>query len=270
MLRAYMLRATTPLREVTLVYLVVAALTFGITRLRGVAGAEEYVHLLVAALFLLVAVKLAQRERGGMERYGIDLAGLLAPPEETEGETEEETSEGATTPPADPGPLGIWDLARAVRVALPSALREAGVALGLALIIFPPFVVGFHLWHQPEHPFVLQLPPDLLSFALTQVVVVGLPEEALFRGYFQTRLTDAWPRRRRLFWPEVSIPALLSQAALFAVVHFVVDFSPARLAVFFPGLLFGWLRAWRGGIGAAILLHALSNVFADILVRGWL
>ncbi|HJL19019.1 MAG TPA: glutamic-type intramembrane protease, partial [Sandaracinaceae bacterium LLY-WYZ-13_1] len=36
------------------------------------------------------------------------------------------------------------------------------------------------------------------------------------------------------------------------------------------GLLFGWLRAWRGGIGAAMLLHAMSNVLAEILEEGWL
>ncbi|MCC6875407.1 MAG: CPBP family intramembrane metalloprotease, partial [Sandaracinaceae bacterium] len=38
----------------------------------------------------------------------------------------------------------------------------------------------------------------------------------------------------------------------------------------FPGLLFGWMRARRGGIGAALVLHALSNVLADVLERGWL
>ena len=68
----------------------------------------------------------------------------------------------------------------------------------------------------------------------------------------------------------VSLVALVIQAALFALVHFVVDGQPERLAVFFPGLLFGWIRARRGGIGAAILFHALSNLYADVLVRGWL
>lgn len=239
-----------------MVYAVVAGSTFGITRLRDVGPAADYVHLLVAALFLLVAVKLAQREPGGMERHGIALAGLLSPPDE---EHEDRPA----------GPLGLWDLLRAVRDAAPSALREGAIAVGIALVIFPPFAIGFQLYHQPAHPFVLRLPDDMASFALTQLVVVGLPEEALFRGYFQTRLTDAWPRTRRLLGVDVSVGALVGQAALFAVVHFVVDLAPARLAVFFPGLLFGWLRAWRGGIGAAMLLHALSNVYADMLVKGW-
>jgi uncharacterized protein len=99
---------------------------------------------------------------------------------------------------------------------------------------------------------------------------VALPEEAFFRGYVQTRLTDSFPKKVRLLGVPVSPAALLSQAVLFGVLHFAVDFRPERLAVAFPALLFGWLRSWRGGVGAAILVHAMSNVYADILVRGWL
>ena len=245
--------AARPIREIALVYGAVAAATFGITRLRSGALAD-YVHLMVGTLFLVVAMRLAQREPDGMRRYGIDLAGLMTPPEDG----------------ADRGPLGIRDLLRATRAALPSAARELGVALGLCGLIFPPFAVGFRFWHGSAQPFTLQLPDEPLSFALAQVLVVALPEEALFRGYFQTRLGDAFPRKVRVLGVEVCPVALVTQAALFALVHFVVDFSPERLAVFFPGLLFGWLRSWRSGVGAAIAMHALSNVFSDLLVRGWL
>jgi membrane protease YdiL (CAAX protease family) len=57
---------------------------------------------------------------------------------------------------------------------------------------------------------------------------------------------------------------------LFAAIHFLVEPHPARLAVFFPALLFGWTRAWRGGIGAALVLHAMSNLYSEILARSWL
>jgi membrane protease YdiL (CAAX protease family) len=170
----------------------------------------------------------------------------------------------------DGGPFGIRELGRSLRASLPTALREIGIALAVALVVFPPFALGFELYHGPTRPFVPSMPDDAASFALAQVLVVALPEEALFRGYFQTRLTDALPGTREILGVNVSIAALVVQAALFAVVHFIVDFSPARLAVFFPGLVFGWIRAWRGGVGAAILFHAMSNVYADVLVRGWL
>jgi membrane protease YdiL (CAAX protease family) len=142
-------------------------------------------------------------------------------------------------------------------------------------VIFPPFAIAFYAYYAAvdvhiQHSFHPSFAPDFGSFALAQVVVVGLPEEAMFRGYCQTRLTDAFPKTTKLFGAEVSLPALVLQAALFALVHFVVDLDPQRLAVFFPGLLFGWLRAWRRGIGASILLHALSNLYADVLIRSWL
>jgi membrane protease YdiL (CAAX protease family) len=242
------------IREIGYVYAAICVLTFGITRLRGIPPLDEWVHLLVGALFLLTAMKLAQREPNGMQRYGIDLAGVLAPSDDGE----------------DAGPLGLRELARSLRASLPTALREIGVALAVALVIFPPFALGFHVYHGPTTPFVPSMPDDAASFALAQVLVVALPEEALFRGYFQTRLTDALAREHEVLGVRLSIGAVVLQAALFAIVHFVVDFTPARLAVFFPGLVFGWIRAWRGGVGAAILFHAMSNVYADVLVRGWL
>ncbi len=242
------------LREIALVYAAVCGATFLLTRLRT-TPLGDWVEVLVGALFLLVAIRLAQREEHGLERCGIDLSGLLVPPPEDDSRA---------------GPLGLFDLARALRGALPAAVREGSVAIAVAALVFPPFVVAFRLWNGARHPFIWNPPPHFASFVLGQLIVVGLPEEALFRGWFQTRLTDAFPRTRRLLGVELSVPALLAQAALFALIHFVVDGDPRRLAVFFPALLFGWVRAWRRGIGASLTLHALSNVLAKILIRGWL
>ena len=246
----------TPLREVLIVYAAVGLATAAIGALRDVAGLPDVVHLAISALFLGVAMQMARRERDGPLRMGIQLGGLLEPTPDNDARS--------------PGPLGLFDLARAIRAALPSGMRELGFALGLAAIVFPPFGVGFWVFHGPSHPFTWALPEDLGSFALSQFVLVGLPEEAFFRGYVQTRLTDAWPRMRRILGTDVSLPALVVQAVLFALVHLATEPSPEKLAVFFPGLLFGWIRARRGGIGAALAFHALSNVLAEILVQGWL
>jgi uncharacterized protein len=131
-------------------------------------------------------------------------------------------------------------------------------------------VLGFYLWHRPSHPFLLLPHSQLVSYVLTQIVVVGLPEEMLFRGYLQGRLEDAYPQRQRLLGAAISWQAWLLQAALFAVLHFVVDLQPARLMVFFPALLFGWLASRRQGLGAAVFVHAACNLLSDLLVRGWL
>ncbi len=161
-------------------------------------------------------------------------------------------------------------LVRAVLSAAPSGLRELGVAALTAIVLFPPFALAFAMWHGPVGRFDLTLPESAWSFWLGHLVVVGLPEEAFFRGYVQTRLTEAFPRTRRVCLTELSVVAWLLQATLFALVHFVVDLDPARLAVFFPALVFGWLRAFRGGIGAAIVFHAACNFFQAVLVQSWL
>ncbi|MEM9071879.1 MAG: MrtC family glutamic-type intramembrane protease [Myxococcota bacterium] len=242
-----------PLKEVLGVFGLVTALTFAVTRLRGIAPFDEYVHLAVGAFFLFGALWAAQRVENGIHHFGISVGGLL-----------ERAKENA-------GPFGVFDLARIVRDGFPSALREIAVALGIAAIVFPPFALGFSWWHGPDHAFVFRLPPDFASFAAAQVLVVGLPEEAFFRGFVQTRLSDHFgPSARRWLGVDLHVGAWLLQSVLFALIHFAVDLNPARLAVFFPGLLFGWLRAWRGGIGAPIAIHALSNIYSEILVRGWL
>ncbi|MEM9194050.1 MAG: MrtC family glutamic-type intramembrane protease [Myxococcota bacterium] len=249
------------LAELAIVYGVVAVLTVAITLLRYTAAAE-YVSVLVAVLFLGVALRMADRDgraRAGTNlvgprgpaRFGMDLAGVLSP-----GDRE--------------AYFGFRGLLAALRNALRPATREVLVALFLALLIFPPFVIGFQAFHRPDRPFVLTFPEDAGMYLLGQLLLVGLPEEALFRGYVQTRLTDAFPKTRRIFGVDVSIPALVGASFLFAVIHFVVDLNPLRMAVFFPGLVFGWLRAGRGGIGAAIVFHALSNFLSATLIRSWL
>lgn len=241
-------------REVLLAFLAVAGGTWIVTGVAHAPPLDAYAHLAVGVLFLFAAIELGSRAPGGLRRHGLALGGLFDP--------------------ADPVPDGVrgsvTDLARAVRQATRPALREAAFALLVAAVIFPPFVAGFYLWNAPTRPFTWVLPDAPASYLLTQLVVTALPEEAFFRGYAQSRLGDAFTRRVTLLGASLSPAAWLTQAALFAAIHVVGEFDPRRLAVFFPALLFGWLRARRGGVGAAVAMHALSNVLSDLLTRGWL
>ena len=54
-------------------------------------------------------------------------------------------------------------------------------------------------------------------------------------------------------------------SALFALGHLLVIPNPQRLAVFFPALVFGWMRARTGSIAAGATFHALCNVVSDVL-----
>jgi membrane protease YdiL (CAAX protease family) len=49
----------------------------------------------------------------------------------------------------------------------------------------------------------------------------------------------------------------------------MTDLDASRLAVFFPALVFGWLRQRTGGIGAPMLFHALSNSFTLYLAQSY-
>ena len=53
-------------------------------------------------------------------------------------------------------------------------------------------------------------------------------------------------------------------SALFALGHVATEFHPNRLGVFFPSLLFGWLRARTGGIGAAVVLSRALQPFCGL------
>jgi membrane protease YdiL (CAAX protease family) len=232
-------------------YALVCVAVFGVTRFESLAVVGQYVHLVVAAIFLLTSIRLTRHDPA---HYGVALGGLLEPASDEEPQ----------------GPLGLVDLVRAIRRALPSAMAELGVATGIGAVVFPLYAVGFYWWNQPAGDFSLTLPPSVASFAIAQLIVIALPEEAFFRGYLQTALGDLRTTRARVLGVQLATGAWMLQAALFAAIHFMVDPHPARLAVFFPALLFGWVRAWRGGIGAALALHAMSNLYSEILARSWL
>jgi len=155
--------------------------------------------------------------------------------------------------------------------------RDLAWGLGVSLVLFPPFVLAFFGFLE----LVPHLPPDLrvaltpyrgagaeIAFRLPerfwlhvadQFLVVALPEEFFYRGYVQTRLGQAWGEgRRRLLGVPVGAAFWFTQV-LFAVGH-LGQLHFWRLAVFFPAILFGWLRARTGSIVPGIIVHALSNL----------
>lgn len=106
----------------------------------------------------------------------------------------------------------------------------------------------------------------LLLLLLDQLIVVALPEEALFRGWMLGRLRAAMPPSRRVFGVPFGAAHVLS-AALFALVHLAATPAPHRLLVFLPGLLFAWLAERGRHLAAPVLHHALSNVTLQGLGR---
>lgn len=158
-------------------------------------------------------------------------------------------------------------------------------ALALAAVTFPLFFTGFWLWGvalphlapefatfvapyaRPPDP-AFRLPPGMGMRIVIQLLVVALPEELFYRGWMQTAWARSQPERSyRVLGARIGVGFLGTQA-LFALGHLVV-LQPWRIATFFPGLLFGWLRARTGSIAAPIFYHALSNLFIATLEASW-
>jgi len=158
----------------------------------------------------------------------------------------------------------------------PRLLRAAGVTALVVAVIYPVFIVGNHLYlswllpeasawvgmdppirpHHPEHG----LPRDLLQIVIWQLIAVGYGEEFFYRGYMQTRLKRAFgPARRRFLGADIGAPFWIT-ALLFTLGHSLVQFQWWQPAIFFPALVFGWLRERTGNILASALFHAFANV----------
>ncbi len=98
---------------------------------------------------------------------------------------------------------------------------------------------------------------------IDQLFVVAVPEEFFYRGYLQPRLRDAWPGGVTFLGARLG-PAFWLTALLFALGHLAI-FEVWRLAVFFPALLFGWMRERSGSVVGGALLHASSNLLMQVL-----
>jgi len=149
-----------------------------------------------------------------------------------------------------------------------------------AAIVFPAFVLGYvlftHLYpslpeswtriltpYVGEPHFALRLPDRFGEWTVDQIFVVALPEEFFYRGYIQTRLKDAWPRGPVVFGVRLG-PAFWATAALFALGHLAI-FQVWRLAVFFPALIFGFMRERTDSVVGAALLHGTANLLVKVL-----
>lgn len=140
----------------------------------------------------------------------------------------------------------------------------------LALLTIVPYGLGHHAWQTivEGRTFIPKMPPGLGMVVLTQILLVALPEEVFFRGLLQERFQRAWPARSQWFGAPIGW-ALLAQAGIFALAHFVGEYRFDRLGPFFPGLLFGFLRARTGSVVGAVAYHAFCNVLSVVLFASY-
>ena len=132
----------------------------------------------------------------------------------------------------------------------------------------PPFVIGFRIYRHTAGSFHFVAPASIADEVFGQALVIALPEEAFYRGYLMTALDDLWGTPWTIAKAKLGWGWIVS-SAIFAVGHALTITNVERLAVFFPALLFGWLRARTRGVGAPAMFHVLCNVLASTLERGY-
>jgi membrane protease YdiL (CAAX protease family) len=220
-----------PLWVALLVTVAVTALSY--------AAPVDYAATAVGGAFILAVVWLVlRRDVATIRHYGLSLAGVL-----------------------EPSPIDWGKVAR-------ESARATAWAFGLIAVIAIPFLIGFRIYWHVRLPFAFRMPSSISDEVFGQMLVIALPEEAFYRGYLMTSLDDAWGTPWSLGKAKLGWGWIVS-SGLFAVGHLLTEPHPERLAVFFPALVFGWLRARTGGVGAPALFHALCNVLAATLTRGY-
>ncbi len=221
--------------EVTLAVLLTTALVTAASYL----SPTDYAATVVGAVFLTATyVLVLRRDAQSIRAFGLSLGGLL-----------------------EPTPLEPRRLAR-------EGVRALLVALIAFAVIAVPFAFGYRAWTGAKSGFHWQAALPEADDVLGQLLVIALPEEAFFRGYVQTRLDAFFPKTVRILGLPIGLSIVIT-SAIFAIGHYLTVPHPARLAVFFPSLLFGALRKREGGIGSSVLLHAMCNLLSAGVGRGF-
>ncbi len=135
------------------------------------------------------------------------------------------------------------------------------ILMGALLI---PYAFGFYLYHSFFLKRFLSLrwdfPEAFWQAILFQIFFVALPEEFFFRGYLQGRLNSLFPKKLVLVGRLQLTSGTIIVSLLFALSHVWIIPQIHRLAVFFPSLLFGWLRDRYQTLTGSILFHATCNL----------
>ena len=154
---------------------------------------------------------------------------------------------------------------------LSSFARSVIVFIITSIVVFPVFFFAAHFWQiyvWGYKGFRLLSFPMLGGVVLYQIFLVALPEEFFFRGYFQSSLNMICRPRWKILGVQLGFSWILT-ALVFAFAHSIIVYRWWHFAIFFPALLFGYLRERTGSITAPVLFHALSNILISWFTRGY-
>lgn len=133
----------------------------------------------------------------------------------------------------------------------------------VSLIVFPALFLANHFFQKIVfgREFVSGHSEVWFLYMVTQLFIVAFPEEFFFRGFFQESINQVFPPKNKIFgvsfgWSQILV------AAVFALSHSLIHWQWWHFSIFFPALAFGWLKEKTGTIWAAVVFHAVCNVFS--------
>ncbi len=135
----------------------------------------------------------------------------------------------------------------------------------VSLVIFIPLLIANHYFQKiafHAHYFPSYKNSSLWMTFTFNVLVVAFPEEFFFRGYLLKRFQQYFQDQKTFLGAQIGKGFFLT-AFVFAFSHSLITLRWWHFSIFFPALVFGWLREKTDGLIAPILFHALSNVFAS-------
>ncbi len=136
-----------------------------------------------------------------------------------------------------------------------SDFRGVLLGLGVSAALLSVYVVVIALYgHYTGKSLVVNALS--VSFILTQLLLVALPEEVFFRGYLQQKIGN-------------NIKGVIIVSLLFAVGHFVtlclggghnIAICSQAVLTFFPSLVMGYLYVVTKSLWASIIFHFFANI----------
>lgn len=142
--------------------------------------------------------------------------------------------------------------------------------LGAILLLFYAVIHAWFVTSVLGQSFLPRPFPEPLQLVIelaAELIAIGIPEEAFFRGYLQKRWDLALGRPWTVLGAAVG-PGLLVQSTVFAICHLATG-DVTRLRVFFFALLAGWLRARSNSIAAPAAYHAVANVWYRLVAQNF-
>ena len=165
-------------------------------------------------------------------------------------------------------PPVIWAMRKKVpldycQVSLAILGRAGRYFFLVAIVVFPLTFLGNHFYQKIAFgfPYVSGTPALWKEYILSQFLLTALPEEFFFRGFLQERFIKIFPPTQKIWGVPFGKAALIT-SLLFALSHSLITFQWWHIFIFFPGLVFGWLKEKTGTVWAGVLFHTTCNLFA--------